>query len=97
MLPSSFVSYVLDLPMFLVRASSSATGLLFPASPPLLNNAAPYVDKVLSSEQRKYSAYVDSSPSRKIVISFFISQRIDVILKGTEHPGDDSTERVDEV
>ena len=95
MLPSSFVFCVWFNECFCIRASSPATGLPAPASPPLLH-AAPFAGQVLSSEPVS-AAYADNFLSEKKVIPLFISQRIDVILKGTDHSGDDATERADKV
>ena len=74
MLPSFFVFNIFGFVNGVcIRTSSSATGLPAPASPPLLN-AAPYVDKVLSSEP-VFAAYVDNSLSEKTIIPFPISPK----------------------
>ncbi|MCE2452528.1 MAG: hypothetical protein J4F48_06745, partial [Nitrospinae bacterium] len=54
------------------------TGLPALASPPLFN-AAPYVDKFLSSDLI-IAAYVHTIPLKKIVIPFPISQRIEKMV-----------------
>ncbi len=63
---------------FCICASSSATGLLALASPPLYN-AALYVDKVLSSEPI-IAAYVNTFSFKKIVIPFPIVKRIEKMV-----------------